>query len=102
MFRIGERFKVTRIRIPFAQAVAANMTLIPKIYTDDGNGTTYTLQTVNSTNYSDSERFVTLRSDSAGADIEARQNFWLELRWSGSALLTVNLPIRIDFEIVNE
>lgn len=97
LFRLGEDFKIKKISIPLEQAVAANMILTPKVYTDGGAGPTYTLQTINNTNYS-GERRVTLRSDSASKDIIGRSNFWLELKWTGSALLTVGLPIIIDGE----
>lgn len=101
IFRIGKPFKVTRIYIPFAQAIAANMTLVAKIYTDDGAGTTYTLQTINNINYPGKLDAV-LRSDSAGAPILGNHNFWLELKWTGSALCTVNLPIVIQGEVYDE
>lgn len=99
--RIGKPFKITRIRIPFAQAIAANMIVTAKIYTDDGAGTTYTLQTINNTNYSGKFDAI-LRSDSAGKPISGQHNFWLELRWTGSALCTVNLPIIIEGETYDD
>ena len=102
VYRIGQPFKIKKIRVPLVQAVAASMTLIPKIYTDDGVGTTFTLQTVNSTNYPNSDRNIVFRSDSASAAITGKHNFWLELRWSGAALLTVNLPITIEYEVYDD
>jgi hypothetical protein len=96
MYRIGGRFRITRIRIPFAQALTTNMTLTPKIYIDD-NITSTTLTTINSTNYP-SARFVTIRPDA----LYGENNFWLELKWTGSALVTVGLPIEIDFEVIPE
>ena len=100
MYRIGAHFKITEIRIPFSQAVTANMTLVPKIYTDDGVGQTYTLQTVNNDNYS-GKRYAVFRSNNSGGEITGRNNFWMELKWSGSALLTVELPIIIQFETLD-
>lgn len=90
--RIGKPFKITKITINLAQDLAANMTLIPKIYFDDGK-TTKTLTTINNTNYSGSQ--IVIRPDAAAGFY----NFWLELRWTGSALLTVNLPITIEGEV---
>jgi hypothetical protein len=101
LYRVGEHFKITQIRIPFAQAVAANMTLTPKIYTDNGAGITYTLKEVNNTDYS-GKRYVVYRSDSTSNELTGRNNFWLELKWTGSALLTVELPIIITFETVRD
>lgn len=100
-YRLGQLFKIAKIRLPLAQAVAANMTLIAKIYTDDGVGQTYTLQTINNTNYS-GDRDSIFRSDSSSKELWGRHNFWLELRWSGSALLTVNLPVIIDVELYDD
>jgi hypothetical protein len=97
VFRIGARFKITRIRIPLSQAVTSGMTVIPKIYIDD-NITSSTLTTINSTNYPNGERFVTIRPDG----LVGQNNFWLELKWAGDSLLTVGLPIEIDFEIIPE
>jgi hypothetical protein len=95
--RIGAFFKITSIRIPFAQKLAANMTLIPKIYTDSGNGTTYTLPTINNTNYG-TQNYVFQKLE----NVTGRNDFWLELRWTGSALLTVSLPIIITYEVTSE
>lgn len=93
----GQRFKITKIRIPLAQSVAANMTVVPKIYTDDGTGTTYTLTTINNTNFS-GKRSVVIRPD----NLTGENNFWLELTWSGSALCVVSLPITIEYEPVDD
>jgi hypothetical protein len=98
LYRIGQHFKILRIVIPLAQAVGANMTLVPKIYIDDGVGTTATLTTINNTNYAGSQRQIIYRPNG----VEGRNNFWIELKWSGSALLTVGLPITIDYELINE
>lgn len=97
VFSAPSSFRINKIRIPFSQAIAANMTLTVKVYGDDGSTTpsaeTQTLVTVNSTNYTNSERSI---------DIFPRQeyqnNFFIQLEWSGTALLTVALPITIEIE----
>lgn len=94
--RIGQRFKITKIHYPLAQVLAANMTLIPKLYFDDGQ-TSKTLTTINSTNYPSKTHVIQNIEGATGEN-----NFWLELRWSGSALLTVGLPIIIEGETYNE
>lgn len=96
LFRIGKFFKVTKIFIPTSQIIAANMTLIPKIYVDSGK-TVYTLPTINNTNYPGKTNIMQQPVNCAG-----KNNFWLELRWSGSALLTVELPITIQGETYDE
>lgn len=101
LIRLGKPFKITEVHIPLAQALAVNMTIIPKIYTDDGAGTTFTLPTINSTNYPGSFGVVQ-RSDATGKTIVGKHNYWLELRFSGSALAVVNLPITIRGEVYDD
>lgn len=92
-YRIGMPFLINAIRIPFAQAIAANMTLQATIYTDDGSTST-ALQIINSTTMPNGERAT---KGWRNLGIRGTNNFWLELKWSGSALLTVALPILIDY-----
>ncbi len=102
LVRIGKKFKITKVKIPLAQAIAANMTIIPKIYTDDGAGTVFTLTTINNTNYPNSEKDIVLKASSTGKDITGEHNFWLELHWTGSVLCVVNLPIIIEGEVYDD
>lgn len=99
-FRIGRQFQIKNIRIPLALAVAANMTLVPKIFLDEQTSSV-TLQTINSTNYPNAEKNIvqTLKGTFAAA---GNHNFQLELRWSGTALLPVSLPITINGEILKD
>ena len=93
LFRIGRKFNITKIKMPLAQAVAANMTLVVKAVTGDG-ATIMTLGTINITNYPNSETEIDFYPKG-----EFRNNFYLQLEWSGSALLTVGLPITIELNI---
>lgn len=95
LFRIGEQFKITKITITTSTAIGANMTITPKIYLDDGSRSE-TLQTINSTNYNGLRRVVYKPT------ISGFTNFWLELKWTGSALLTVDLPIKIEYELIDD
>jgi len=101
-YRTGQHFKVTKIRIPLVQKIAANMTLSCKVHTDDGVGESYALATVYNGDYTNSENHIIFRSTFNGREITGRNNFWLEIKWTGSALLTVGLPIIIDFELCDE
>lgn len=99
VYRIGNPFTIDQIRIPFAQAIAANMTLTAKVYFDNGIASS-TLQTITNTNYG-GKRVANQKINNTGTAIGRGENsFWLELRWTGSALLTVDLPIEIDFTVV--
>ena len=93
-FRIGKPWIIHRIRIPFAQAIAANMTFVVKLYVDELSSST-TLATINSTNYANSERNIVLKPFAA----KGNHSFLLEFRWTGTVLLTAALPVVIEGEI---
>ena len=98
MFNIGKKFKITRIRIPLAQAVAANMTITPKVFLDDySSSSTSGLTVINNTNYPNSERVVVFTPDISGD-----HNFCLELRSTGTALLVPLFPIEIEITDFND
>lgn len=101
VYKIGQPFKFKKIRIPLAQAMASGMIVTPKIHTDDGKGTTYTLTAINNTN--DPGAFnVVRRSGSAGETITGQHNFFLELKWTGETLSVINLPITIEYELLDD
>ena len=101
MYKIGQKFKITKIRFPLAQAVSAGIIITPKIYTDNGNGTTYTLTAINNTN--DSGLFnIVRRSGSSGEVITGNNSFWIELAWTGTTLCSVTLPITIEYELLDD
>lgn len=98
VFTVGSKFNIDKIRIPFVQSIGANMTLTVKIYKDSASNTPSatdkTLTTVNNTNYPNSEKFIEIYPE-----IVCDNDFFIQLEWTGSALLTVNLPIIIDIDI---
>lgn len=96
--RIGKQFYITKIQIPFIQAIAANMTLIVKAYFDSGSTNT-TLATINNTNYPNSEKNIIIRPISNAG---GRNDFYLEFTWSGTSLLTLSLPITIFIETIED
>lgn len=93
VFRLGKPWIIHRIRIPLAQAVGENMTLTVKCYVDELSSNT-TIATINNTNYVNSERNILIKP----IGLHGNHNFILELRWTGTALLTVALPIIIKGE----
>lgn len=91
---VGRKAIIRRIRMNLPAAVAANMTITPKIFIDNFSSSSTTgLRAINNTNFPNGERFIEFKPD-----INVINNFCLELRWSGTALLPVNLPIEIDIE----
>lgn len=102
IYKIGQKFKITKIRIPLAQAIAANMIVTPTIYVDEGTtsyvgGTDPGLAIINNTNYPGAKNVV-MRP----VGLTGEHNFWLELKWKGSALCTVGLPITIEYELLDD
>lgn len=101
-YRIGQHFKITKVRIPLAQELAANMEIEVRVYLDDGKEV-WPFATVNSTDYPNGENYVVFRgAPGLGRELTGRNNFWIEIKWIGSALLTVALPIVIDYELTDE
>lgn len=91
-YAIGAPFRINKITIPLGAAVAANMTLIPTIFTDqEDTGTALT--TINNTNYAGSERRIVMYPS-----VHGNNDLMLQLRWSGTVVLPVTLPIIIEGE----
>lgn len=95
VYKIGQPFKITRIRIPLGDKLNANTTIIPTVYYD--GGLSQALNTINSTNYGTNTQNVTIRPGNLTID----NNFWLELKFTGSSLITVSLPITIEYELLD-
>lgn len=95
-FRVGKPFDVVSVTIPLSQAVAANMTVTPKLWFDDASSST-SLTVINNTNYPSKRHIWQTPTGAHGAN-----NFFLELVWSGTALCTVALPIEIVIDIQEE
>lgn len=92
VFRLGKPYQIGKIRIPLAQAVATNQTAEIRVYKDNGSSSDL-VATINSTNYPNSERNVVIYPS-----VNGYHDFFLEIRTSGTALLTAALPITIEGE----
>lgn len=97
VFNINKKFNILNIRIPFGVAVAANMSLVPKIYIDD-ESITRTLATINNTNDSGVRKKIYKQQELAKANAIGENNFMLELNWAGTVVLPVIMPIEIEIE----
>src|SRR3990167_8080265 len=95
-FRIGQPFKITKIRIPLAQALSSTKSVVPKIYFDDGVGSS-TLVTINSTNFGTNRKSIVIRPENLTAD----NDFFLELTWTGTSFCAISLPITIEYELLD-
>ena len=94
MYRMENDFKINKVEIPLGATLAGNMTITPKVYVDD-ESTSFTLNTINSTNYS-GRRVKIFPQNCKGMN-----NFFLELTWSGTTLCPVLLPIIINYDYID-
>lgn len=95
-YSVGRPFKIKKISISLGAAIAANMTIVPTIRIDD-DSTTTTLTTINNTNYAASQRKIVLYPTISGSN-----NFNLQLRWTGTRIISVTLPITIEGETLQD
>lgn len=93
LFRVGREFQIKKIEIPLSTAIGANMTIVPKVYVDN-DVATFTLATINNTNYAGADRKLTLQP----TGVVGKHNFYLEFTFSGSALIALGFPISITLE----
>lgn len=100
-FNIGRSFSVAFVTLRLGAAVAANMTLTPKFFLDNETASKAVNSTsvINNTNYPNSDKFVTFTPDNFDGAVNGNNNFYLELKWTGTALLPVILPIIIAVDI---
>jgi hypothetical protein len=94
VFSLGRNGTVTDVRIPLAQALASNQTITVKIYSDDASTSTQ-IGVINNTNY-------TGRDVVLYVPAHFKNNFFIELTWSGTALAVVGMPINLTVEYLNE
>lgn len=98
VFNIGKQFAIDMINLRLGAAIAANMTIVPTLYFDN-ESSSQAGTTINTTSYPNSERAVALSPDSFSAGVTGQNNFFLELKWTGTALLPVLLPITILIDV---
>jgi hypothetical protein len=96
MFNLGRQFDITKIRIPFAGAVAANTSITPTLYLDDASSSKV-LTAINNTNFPSKRKVVYKTPELVGAVGE--NNFMLELSFGDTNPLTVALPIVIEINL---
>jgi hypothetical protein len=99
LFSVGNTFQIREIRLPLGGAVAANMTITPKVLLDDLSSTV-TLSAIDNTNYS-GKRYVRYKSPALIA-CKGDNNFMLELDFSGIAVLPVTFPISIVIDVFTD
>lgn len=98
VYQIGTSFDIKSIKLPINPDMAANMIITPVLYFDNEDSVSEGT-IINSTHYSKSERLIILSPKDFGNSVYGRNNFFLELRFSGPALAVVGLPITIDLDV---
>ena len=98
VYQIGRHFDVLQIKFTIVPDMAANMTIIPVLYFDNEDSSSVGT-TINYTNYPNANRLISLSSDTFGGAVHGKNNFFLELQFTGTALVAVGLPIAVDVEV---
>jgi|TARA_R100000501_G_scaffold4526_1_gene9666 hypothetical protein len=103
-YQVGQPFSINRVSFGVGEAIAANHTLTVRLFesldntaVDPGGTTGVALETVNNTNFADSERRIVLTSDFEGVN-----DFQMQLAWTGTNTLPVLLPIIIEGELLTQ
>jgi len=89
---LGNGFKLDSLKFPLSQAMSTNMACTVKIYTDDASDN-ISFIIDNSTQYS-GKRFFKIEPQ-----IPIINNFFIEITFSGTALMTISLPIIGELEL---
>ena len=97
-YMIGQRFKITKLRIPMASPMQANVNVSVDFVVDrPSNTTTHSLSSIDG---SIDSHLVVRR-----CSVEGRLGFYLELAWDstkGNPIATIGLPIIIEGELIDD
>ncbi len=99
VFNINKRFVLKKLIIPFAAAVDSNTTVTIKVYIDDGSSS-ITLNTINNTNYPSKRKVLFKGPELLTATGE--NNFFIEIKVTGTTLMPVLIPIKISVDISDD
>lgn len=101
MFNVGQRFQISKIRIPFGGAVNSTTSVVPAIYLDDSaTAVTPALTTINNTNYSGKRKVIYKGEHLKG--YVGENSFIFELTWSSTNPLPIGFPILIEIDILED
>lgn len=99
VYKIGEPFKVIKIHIPLSAPLAANQEIIPILWFDyEADRSVGTI--INTSNYAVGEQVIVLTEDNFAHKVIGVNSFFLELRFTGSALAGVTFPISVEVETI--
>lgn len=98
VYTIGTDFDVQSITLPLITDLDASTEIIPKLYFDDESDSSVGT-TINNTNYSNTNKLITLTAQNFNNQLHGKSNFFFELQFTGSSLATVGFPITINVDI---
>ncbi len=102
VFTPGAKFVVRSIRLPLTAAVDSSTTITPKIWVDD-ESSSFTLDTINNTNFSGKRNVLYKNPKMDGTqEVSGFHNLFLELTFSGARYIGVTFPIQIEVEIYED
>lgn len=97
LYSINGPFNVTEIVLPLSTNLNTNHIITPILYFDNG-GSTITGTQIDTANYPDSPKSITLTAANFSYNVHGENNFLLQLNFTGTALIDVTLPITITLE----
>lgn len=103
MFRIGQNFKITKVRVNFAGALTATLgqELTVNLLVDGGAsgvGSTYSSGVINASTNGEGAQNVIYRPKNA----TGKSHFLLELAFTGDTGIDISLPITIEYELIDD
>lgn len=101
---VGTKFNFVELRIPFAAALASNMTLTVTIYTDDGSATS-ALTAITLANFPVVNGVTPRKVRFKEAELQqitGQNNFYIQLAWTGTVKLPVALPIEVVIDTYDD
>lgn len=108
IFVVGQPFNIDRIRIPLSEQVGANTSITVTIFYNRGNDSKV-LPTINSTNYTSSERIISFKSEeieqATTAGLIGQHDFFYHIAFGGTDQNQILLPMdtwitRLDDESI--
>jgi hypothetical protein len=100
VFQIGMDFDILEITFPIIPGVTGNIEIVPKIYFDNESEVAVG-NTINTTNYPNGDKLITLNSKSFSNSVHGKYNFFLEFQITGADLVTIALPINITIDVLD-
>jgi hypothetical protein len=97
LFSIQGPFSVRSIVLSFSINLNQNHIITPVLYMDNG-GTMVTGNAIDLSHYLDSPKSVTLTPANFSYNVHGDNNFYLQLNFTGTALIAITLPIVIEVE----